>query len=42
MKEGAVEFFAKPFDHQLLLKMLRRTLQRESYGAAPPRFAIAS
>jgi FixJ family two-component response regulator len=26
MKEGAVEFLAKPFDHQLLLKMLRRTL----------------
>jgi FixJ family two-component response regulator len=26
MKEGAVEFLIKPFDHQLLLKMLRRTL----------------
>jgi FixJ family two-component response regulator len=26
MKEGAVEFLAKPFDHQLLLKMLRGTL----------------
>jgi FixJ family two-component response regulator len=26
MKEGAVEFLAKPFDYQLLLKMLRRTL----------------
>jgi two-component system, LuxR family, response regulator FixJ len=26
MKEGAVEFLAKPFDHQLLLKMLRDTL----------------
>jgi FixJ family two-component response regulator len=42
MKEGAVEFFAKPFDHQLLLKMLRHTLQGETYGAAPPRYAIAS
>ena len=28
MKEGAVEFLAKPFDHQLLLKMLRDTLDR--------------
>jgi FixJ family two-component response regulator len=26
MREGAVEFLAKPFDHQLLLKMLRSTL----------------
>jgi two-component system, LuxR family, response regulator FixJ len=26
MREGAVEFLAKPFDHQLLLKMLRDTL----------------
>ena len=26
MKEGAVELLAKPFDHQLLLKMLRDTL----------------
>jgi FixJ family two-component response regulator len=26
MKEGAVEFLTKPFDHQLLLKMLRGTL----------------
>jgi FixJ family two-component response regulator len=26
MKEGAVEFLAKPFDHQMLLKMLRGTL----------------
>jgi two-component system response regulator FixJ len=28
MKDGAVEFLAKPFDHQLLLKMLRCTLDR--------------
>jgi two-component system, LuxR family, response regulator FixJ len=28
MKEGAVEFLAKPFDHQLLLKILRDTLNR--------------
>jgi FixJ family two-component response regulator len=26
MKEGAVEFLSKPFDHQLLLKMLRNIL----------------
>ena len=26
MKDGAVEFLAKPFDHQLLLHILRRTL----------------
>jgi two-component system response regulator FixJ len=26
MKEGAVDFLAKPFDHQLLLKKLRCTL----------------
>jgi FixJ family two-component response regulator len=26
MKEGAVEFLAKPFDHQLLLKLLRSVL----------------
>jgi FixJ family two-component response regulator len=26
MKEGAVEFLTKPFDHQLLLKLLRDTL----------------
>jgi FixJ family two-component response regulator len=28
MKQGAVEFFAKPFDHQLLLRILRHTLDR--------------
>ena len=42
MKEGAVELLAKPFDHQLLLKMLRRTLDSKTYGAGSPRFAIAS
>ena len=26
MKEGAVEFLTKPFDHQVLLKILRGTL----------------
>ena len=26
MREGAVEFFAKPFDHQLLLKTIRAAL----------------
>ena len=28
VKEGAVELLAKPFDHQLLLKILHRTLDR--------------
>jgi FixJ family two-component response regulator len=42
MTEGAVEFLAKPFDHQLLLKILRCTLDREKYGVGSPRFAIAS
>ena len=27
IKEGAVEYFAKPFDHQLLLKVLRGTME---------------
>ena len=27
MREGAVEFFAKPFDHQLLLKRVRAALE---------------
>jgi FixJ family two-component response regulator len=42
MKEGAVDFLAKPFNHQLLLKMLRGTLDSETYGVGSPRFAIAS
>jgi two-component system, LuxR family, response regulator FixJ len=42
MTEGAVEFLSKPFDHQLLLKILRCTLDREKYGVGSPRFAIAS
>jgi FixJ family two-component response regulator len=42
IKEGAVEFLAKPFDHQLLLKMLGDTLTGEAYVVHPPRFAIAS
>ena len=41
MKEGAVDFLAKPFNHQLLLKMLRGTLDSETYGVGSPRFAIA-
>ena len=41
MKEGAVEFLAKPFNHQLLLKILRCTLDRETHGVGSPRFAIA-
>src|ERR1700723_2429117 len=32
MKEGAVEFLAKPFDHQLLLKMLRHTVKGKKIG----------
>ena len=42
MREGAVEFLAKPFDHQRLLKILRCTLDSETYGLGSPRFAIAS
>jgi FixJ family two-component response regulator len=42
MKVGAVELLAKPFDHQLLLKMLRCILVSETYEVGTPRFAIAS
>jgi FixJ family two-component response regulator len=42
MKEGAVEFLAKPFNHQLLLKMLRGTLDSKTYGVGSSRFPIAS
>ena len=42
IEEGAVEFLAKPFDHQLLLKLLRGTLDSGTYGVGSPRFAIAS
>jgi two-component system, LuxR family, response regulator FixJ len=42
MKEGAVEFLAKPFNHQLLLKLLRDTLHGERHGNGPSRFARAS
>jgi FixJ family two-component response regulator len=41
MREGAVEFLAKPFDHRLLLKMLQYTLREETHGVCSPRFAIA-
>ena len=42
MKEGAMEFLAKPFNHQLLLKMLRGTLDSETYGVGSSRLPIAS
>ncbi len=42
VKEGAVEILSKPFDHRLLLKILRCTLDLETYGAGAPRFAIES
>jgi len=42
MKEGAVEFLSKPFDHQRLLRILRCTLDRETYGVGSPRFATGS
>jgi FixJ family two-component response regulator len=42
MKEGAVGLLAKPFDHQLLLKILRCTLCSETYGVGSPHFTIAS
>jgi FixJ family two-component response regulator len=41
MNAGAVEFLAKPFDHQLLLKILRYTLDHETCGIGSPRFVIA-
>jgi FixJ family two-component response regulator len=41
MREGAVEFFSKPFDHQLLLKILRATVD-STHDAGSLRFAIAS
>ena len=42
MKEGAIEFLAKPFDHQFLLRILRCTLDRQTYNVGSTRFAIAS
>jgi len=42
MKEGAVGFLAKPFDHRLLLKMLRRTLDPKTCGVGSACLAIAS
>jgi len=42
MKEGAAEFFAKPFNHQLLLGSLRDILKGETYFVEPSRVAIAS
>ena len=42
MKEGAVEFLAKPFNHQLLLKLLRDTINGEPFGRVSPPLAIAS
>jgi len=42
MNEGAVELLAKPFNHQLLLKLLRDTLKCETCGLGPPGLAIAS
>ena len=42
IEEGAVEFLAKPFNNQLLLKMLRGTLDSETYGVGSSRFPIAS
>jgi FixJ family two-component response regulator len=42
LKDGAIQVLAKPFDHQLLLKLLRCTLDREIYGIGSSGFAIAS
>jgi two-component system response regulator FixJ len=42
MREGAVEFLAKPFNHQLLLKLLRDTINGEPFGLVSPPLAIAS
>jgi FixJ family two-component response regulator len=42
MKEGAVEFLTKPFDHKFLLKILRCALDNKTYGFGAPRFASVS
>ena len=42
MKDGMVDLLAKPFDHQLLLRMLRCTLDHETHGAGSSCFALAS
>src|SRR6202045_1862749 len=42
MREGAVAFLPKPFDHQLLLKILRGTLDSGTNDVGSPRFPIAS
>jgi FixJ family two-component response regulator len=41
MREGAVAFFSKPFDHQLLLTTLRATVDSTRDAGSLP-FAIAS
>ena len=41
LKEGAVELLAKPFDHQLLLEILRCTLDSEKHDVGSTRLAIA-
>jgi two-component system, LuxR family, response regulator FixJ len=41
LNDGAVEVLAKPFDHQLFLKILRCALSQETYGGGSPLFAIA-
>src|ERR1700731_834185 len=42
LKEGAVEFLTKPFDHQVLLKILRGTLDSGTNDVGSPRLAIES
>jgi FixJ family two-component response regulator len=41
MKEGAVEFLVKPFDHHLLLRILRRTLDCGTYGIGSTHFTLS-
>jgi FixJ family two-component response regulator len=36
LKAGAVELLSKPFDHHLLLKILRHTIGGETYGNGSP------
>jgi FixJ family two-component response regulator len=42
LNEGALGFLTKPFDHQLLLKILRCTLASETHAVGSARLAIAS
>lgn len=42
MNDGAIEVLCKPFDHRRLLKILQRTLDRQTYSPGSSQLAIAS